>query len=154
VSERKPGLVAHDLQDDFFAVRQLDETTGSGARLGDDGRHRALDLLGRHDDRVLPALVRLRRRLVAWEQLGESLVRGRGDGFAGVGRPHAVAPLDLVGVRKGLARQRAGVGAQADQWSRSPPSSISSSSSSAAETSQRGSTGGSASTAAASSGGP
>jgi hypothetical protein len=45
VSERKPGRVAHDLEGDFFAVRQLDETRGSGARLGDDGRHRALDLL-------------------------------------------------------------------------------------------------------------
>ncbi len=77
VAERKPGLVARDLQDDFFAVRQLDETTGSGARLGDDGRHRALDLLGRHDDRVLSALVTLGPRLVAWEQLGESLVRRR-----------------------------------------------------------------------------
>jgi hypothetical protein len=32
----------------------------------------------------------------------------------GVDRPHAVAPVDLVGVRAGLARQHAGVGAQAD----------------------------------------
>ena len=41
-------------------------------------------------------------------------MRGREDGFVGVGRPHAVAALDLVGVRAGLARQHAGVGAQAD----------------------------------------
>jgi hypothetical protein len=48
------------------------------------------------------------------EQLLEPLVRGGEDGFVGVGRPNAVAPLDLVGVRVGLAGQNAGVGAHAD----------------------------------------
>jgi hypothetical protein len=32
VAERKPGPVSHDLQDDFFAVRQLDKTTGPTCR--------------------------------------------------------------------------------------------------------------------------
>lgn len=41
-------------------------------------------------------------------------MRGCEDGFVGVGRPHAVAPLHLVGVRAGLARQHAGVGAHAN----------------------------------------
>ncbi len=41
-------------------------------------------------------------------------MRGCEDGFVGIGRPHAVAALDLVGVRAGLARQHAGVGAQTD----------------------------------------
>jgi hypothetical protein len=41
-------------------------------------------------------------------------VRSGEDGFLGVGRPHAVAPLHLVGVRAGLAGQHAGIGAQAD----------------------------------------
>ena len=62
----------------------------------------------------MPALVTLGQRPVAGEQLLEPLVRGGEDGFVGVGRPHAVAPLHLVGVRAGLARQHAGVGAQAD----------------------------------------
>ena len=58
--------------------------------------------------------VALAQRPVAREQLLELLVRGGEDGFVGVGRPDAVAALDLVGVRAGLARQHAGVGAQAD----------------------------------------
>ena len=41
-------------------------------------------------------------------------MRGREDGFVGEGRSHAVAALHLVGVRAGLARQHAGVRAQAD----------------------------------------
>ena len=61
----------------------------------------------------MPALVALGQRPVAGEQLLELLVRGREDGFVGVGRPHAVAPLHLVGVRAGLACEHAGVGAQA-----------------------------------------
>ena len=61
-----------------------------------------------------PALVALGQRPVAGEQLLEPLVRGCEDGLVGVGRPHAVAPLHLVGVRAGLACQHAGVGAQAD----------------------------------------
>ena len=113
-AERQPGLVAHDLHDNSFAVRQLDQATHPRARLPDDGRDRALDLLGRHKDRVSPALVTFGQRLVTGQQLRQSVVRGREDGFVGIGRPHAVAPLDLVGVRAGLARQHAGVGAQAD----------------------------------------
>ena len=61
-----------------------------------------------------PALLALGQRPVAGEQLLEPLVRGGEDGFVGVGRPHAVAPLHLVGVRAGLARQHARVGAKAD----------------------------------------
>ena len=61
-----------------------------------------------------PALVTLGERPAAGEQLRQPLVRGREDRFVGVGRPHAVAPLDLVGIRAGLARQHAGVRAQAD----------------------------------------
>ena len=41
-------------------------------------------------------------------------MRGGEDGFVGVGRPYAVAAFHLVGIRAGLARQHAGVGAQAD----------------------------------------
>ena len=41
-------------------------------------------------------------------------MRGREDGFVGEGGPHAVAPLHLVGVRAGLARQHARVGAHTD----------------------------------------
>ena len=40
-------------------------------------------------------------------------MRGCEDGFVGVGRPHAVVALHLVGVRAGLACQRAGAGAHA-----------------------------------------
>jgi len=114
VAGRQPGLVAHDLQHDAFAGRQLDQAARPRARLLDGRRHRALDLLGGHEDRVLPALVPLRQRPVAGEQLLEPLVRGCEEGFLGVGRPHAVASLHLVGVRGGLARQHAGVGAQPD----------------------------------------
>ena len=67
-----------------------------------------------HEHRVLPALVALGQRPVAGEQLLELLVRGCEDGFVGVGRPHAVAALHLVGVRAGLASQHAGAGAQPD----------------------------------------
>jgi hypothetical protein len=56
----------------------------------------------------------LGQRPLTREQLLEPLVRGGEDGFVGVGRPNAVAPLDLVGVRVGLAGQNAGVGAHAD----------------------------------------
>ena len=111
---RPPGLVAHDLEDDSFAGRQLDQVARPRARLLDDRRDRALDLLGGHEHRVSPALVPLGQRPIAGEQLLELLVRGCEDGFVGVGRPHAVAALHLVGVRAGLACQRAGVGAQAD----------------------------------------
>jgi hypothetical protein len=41
-------------------------------------------------------------------------VRSGEDGFVGVGRPQAVAALHLAGVRAGLARQHAGIGAHAD----------------------------------------
>ena len=41
-------------------------------------------------------------------------MRGREDRFVGVGRPDAVAALDLVGVRRRLAGEHAGVRAQAD----------------------------------------
>ena len=71
-----------------------------------------LDLLARHLDRVLPGLEALGQGPVARQQLLEPLVRGREDDFVGVGRPHAVAPLDLVGVRGGLACQHARVRAQ------------------------------------------
>ena len=155
VAERQPGLVAHDLQVDALAGRQVDEAARPGARLLDHRRHRALDLLGGHADRVLPALVPLGQRPVAREQLLEPLVRGREDGLVGVGRPHAVAPLDLVGVRAGLAGQHARVRAQAR-----PPGRAASrprarrAAPRRRTTSARGSTGGAASTAAASSGGP
>ena len=114
VVERQPGLVAHDLQDDSFAGRQLDQAARRLARLLDDSRHRALDLLGGNEDRVSPTLVTLGQRPVAGEQLLDLLVRGREDGFVGVGRPHAIAPLHLVGVRARLACQHARVGAQPD----------------------------------------
>jgi hypothetical protein len=114
LGEREPGLVPHDLQDDAVVVRQLDQPTRPCGRLLDDGRDRALDLLGRHADRVSPALVTLGERLLAGQQLRQSLVRSREHRFIGMGRPHAVAPLDLVRVRARLARQHAGVGAQAD----------------------------------------
>ena len=111
-AERPPGPVADDLQDDAFAIRECDQTARPRARLFDHRRHRALHLLGGHADRVLPALVPLGQRPVAREQLLEPLVRGREDGFVGVARTHAVAPLHLVGVRAGLARQHARIRVQ------------------------------------------
>ena len=113
-AERHPGLVANDLQDDAFAVRQLDESTRPDARLVDDRRGRALDLLSWHADRLFPALVALGQRSLAGEQLLEPLVRRGEGGFVGMRRPHAVAALHLVGVRAGLPCQHAGVGSQAD----------------------------------------
>ena len=62
----------------------------------------------------MPARVTLGQRLTAGQQLRQSVVCACEDGFVGMGRPHAVAPLDLVGVRGGVTRQHAGVGAQAD----------------------------------------
>jgi hypothetical protein len=56
--------------------------------------------------------VALGQRAVAGEQLLELLMRLREDRLVGVGRPHAVAPLDLVRVRDGLAGEHAGVCAE------------------------------------------
>ena len=53
VVERQPGLVAHDLQDDSFAVRQIDQVARPRARLRDHRRDRALDLLRGHEHRAL-----------------------------------------------------------------------------------------------------
>jgi hypothetical protein len=58
--------------------------------------------------------VALGQRPVAREQVLEPLVRGGEDGFVGVGRADGIAPLHLVRIRAGLARQYAGVRSQAD----------------------------------------
>jgi hypothetical protein len=107
-----PVLVVHDLEDDALAVREPEQSARPPARLLDDPDQHGLDPLGGDTDLVLPAVVALRQRPGAGEQLVEPLVRGREHGLVGVRRPHAVAPLDLVGVRAGLARQHAGVGAK------------------------------------------
>ena len=103
-----------DLEVDALALRQPDEVARLRARLLDHRRERRLDPLRRHAGRVLPARVALGLRTLAREQLLEPLVRGSEDRLVGVGRPHPVAPFDLVGVRAGLARKHAGVRAQAD----------------------------------------
>jgi hypothetical protein len=91
-------LVVHHLQGDPFAGRQLEQTTCPDARLLDRRCEGALDVLGRHPDRVFPALVPLGQRPVAGEQFLEPLVRGSEDGFVGIAWPHAVAALHLAGV--------------------------------------------------------
>ena len=112
VAEGEPGLVTDDLQVDAFGVRQIEQAARPGACLGQHGRHRFRDALGGDVDRPLPALLTFRERPIAWEQLSEPLVRGREDVLAGVSRPDAVAPLDLVGVGPRLAGQHACIGAQ------------------------------------------
>ena len=102
----------------------------------------------------MPALVALGQRPVAGEQSLEPLVRGREHGLVGAGRPHAVASLHLVGVRTGLAREHAGVGAQADHLVAQPAVVQVVEQGLRGGDEVRGSTGGAASTAAASSGGP
>jgi hypothetical protein len=110
----KPRFVAHDLDDNPFVVRQRDQAVRPRARLLDDGHRRALHLLGRHEDRVLPLPVTLAERPVAGKQLRDYLVGRCEDGFVRAARPDAIAALDLVGIRRALARQHAGVRAQAE----------------------------------------
>ena len=63
--------------DDALAVRQIDEGASVSARLLDRRPSPSLDLLGRDEHRLAPALVTLGQRPVAGEQLLELRVRGR-----------------------------------------------------------------------------
>src|SRR5206468_10758560 len=109
VVERPPRLVPHLLELQRLARREADGTRRASAQLGDEVAQRRHETLPRHALREAEGLAPLRERAVAGEQLVEALVRG------GVGvrlrrrRPDAVAALDLVGVRKLLAREHAGV---------------------------------------------
>ncbi len=114
LAERQPGLLANDLEDDALSVRELDQAARPRAGLLDDRPDDGLDLVGRDPYRAFPALVPLGERSVPGQEPLQPLVRGREDRLVGVRRSHAVAALDLVGVRERLACQHAGVGAQAD----------------------------------------
>jgi hypothetical protein len=113
-AKRKPRLVADDLEDDVLAVRQIGDAAGPRPCLLDHSRNRALDGAGGHTARLLPALVPLGERPVAWDQPFELLVGRREDCFVRVCRPDAVAALDRVRVRGGLARQHPRLRAQPD----------------------------------------
>ena len=110
LAEREPRLVVDHLDGDVLALRKLDESPRLPTRLLDDRRDRALDGVARHADRLLPSPVSLRDGTCSRKQSVELVVRGREDRLVGAARPHAVALLHLVGVRRPLAGEHSGVG--------------------------------------------
>src|SRR6185503_17336747 len=109
LAEREPRLVVDDLDGDILTLGKLDESPRLPARLLDDRLDRALDGVARHAHRLLPGPMSLSDGTGSGKQPVELVVRGREDRLVGAARPHAVALLDLVGVRGPLAREHARV---------------------------------------------
>ena len=155
LAERQPGLAAHQLQDDSFACRELDQVGGLRARFLDHSSDHGLDVRGgTRKEPPTAGSARPASRLPGAARSSCSWAR-REERFVGERRSHAVAPFDLVGVRRGTRRpthrRRCGARRPDRAASRQRPRR-------AARlrrpTSRCGSTGAAASTAAASSGGP
>jgi hypothetical protein len=113
LAERHPRLVVDDLERHALSLGEPDGVAGPRAGCLDDGRQRGLEAVDGHAALLLPALVPVGQSALAGEELLQLCV-GRGeDVLVGERRPHAVAALDLVRVRGGIAGEGARVGAQA-----------------------------------------